>query len=441
MIHVLRSSWALLLGMLLLQIGNGLQGSLMGVRGAIEGFTTFQISLIASCYFVGFLGGSRFAPVFIAKVGHVRVFAALGSLISATLISYPVLTDPYAWMVLRVILGFSLSGVYVTAESWLNDAATNETRGQSLSAYVLCQMVGLVAAQGILSAGDPSGWLLFVIPSILVSLSFAPILLSVQPAPAFAQTRPMSLRALYRSSPFGVVGMCLMGGVFAGQFAMAAVYATEAGLSLGQLAAFSSTIFIGGILFQYPIGWLSDRMDRRVLIVACAALAGIVSLVGLVFGTNYVVLLAVGVVSGGLSQPLYALLIAYTNDYLSPEDMPAASGGLLFVNGLGAIAGPPVIGIVMGQMGASGYWLVLAVILFVTALYGVWRMTQRPSAYAGDGDYDAVPYANLLPGAASPVAVETAQELYVEAAEGIAEAIETAEADRRDPSASPREGP
>ncbi|MDG3040306.1 MFS transporter [Roseicyclus marinus] len=422
MIHVLRSSWALLLGMFLLQIGNGLQGSLMGVRGAIEGFSTFQISLIASAYFVGFLGGSRFAPIFIAKVGHVRVFAALGSLISATLISYPVLTDPYAWMVLRVVLGFSLSGVYVTAESWLNDAATNETRGQSLSAYVLCQMVGLVAAQGILSAGDPTGWLLFIIPSILVSLSFAPILLSVQPAPAFAQTSAMSLKALYKSSPFGVVGMCLMGSVFAGQFAMAAVFATEAGLSLGQLAAFSSTIFIGGIIFQYPIGWLSDRMDRRVLIVSCAAVSGCICLVGLFFGHIYPVLLAVGVLSGGLSQPLYALLIAYTNDYLSPQEMPAASGGLLFVNGLGAIAGPPVMGLVMGRIGAQGFWLVLAMILFATALYGVWRMTQRASAYAVEEDsYDAVPYANLLPGAASPVAVEAAQGLYVEAAEVMAE--------------------
>ncbi len=428
MIYVLRNSWALLLGMFLLQIGNGLQGSLMGVRGAIEGFSTFEISLIASCYFVGFLGGSRFAPVFIAKVGHVRVFAALGSLVSATLISYPLLADPYAWMILRVILGFSLSGIYVTAESWLNDASTNATRGQALSTYVLFQMLGLVAGQGILSAGDPSGWLLFVIPSILVSLSFAPVLLSVQPTPSFETSRPMSLVALYRASPFGVVGMGLLGCVFAGQYGMGAVYATEAGLSLGQLSAFVSTIFVGGIILQYPIGWMSDRMDRRLLIIICAALAGGVSLLGYFFGDVYLLLLAVGVLSGGLSQPLYALLIAYTNDYLSPQEMPAASGGLLFVNGLGAIAGPPIIGLGMGWLGAGAFWLVLAAILFITALYGVWRMTQRTSAYAEEGDYDAVPYANLLPGTASPVAVEAAQELYVEAAEEIADANEAAEA-------------
>ena len=424
MINVIRVSWALLLGMFLLQIGNGLQASLMGVRGGIEGFTTFEMSLIASAYFLGFLGGSRFAPVFIAKVGHVRVFAALGSLISATLISYPTLTDPYAWMALRVILGFSLSGVYVTAESWLNDASTNETRGQSLSAYVLVQMFGLVAGQGILSAGDPSGYLLFIIPSILVSISFAPILLSVQPAPAFASTRPMSLLQLYRASPFGVIGMLVMGAVFAMQFGMASVYATTQGLGLGQISIFVAAIFVGAIVLQYPIGWLSDRMDRRVLIVGSAALGGVVGLAGFAFAEAYWVLVAVSGLVGGLSQPLYALLIAYTNDYLSVEEMPAASGGLIFLNGLGAIGGPPLAGLAMSWIGPGGYWLMMAVGLFLTALYGLWRMTRRPSAYAEEENYEAVSYANILPGAASPVAVEAAQELYVEAAEELAEASE-----------------
>jgi MFS family permease len=427
MINVLRASWALLLGMFLLQIGNGLQGSLMAVRGAIEGFSTVELSMIASAYFVGFLGGSRLAPKFIARVGHVRVFAALGSLISATLIAFPVLTDPWAWMALRVVLGLSLSGVYVTAESWLNNAATNETRGQSLSAYMLVQMIGLVSAQAILSSGDPAGFLLFIIPSILVSLSFAPILLSVTPAPTFETTRPMSLLELYRTSPFGVVGMTLMGAVFASQFGMGAVYATELGLGLGQLSLFVSSFFIGAIVLQYPIGWLSDRMDRRILVVGCCAACAVVSLVGMVLGHIFPVLLAVGALSGGLSQPLYALLIAYTNDYLAFEDMPAASGGLLFVNGLGAIAGPLMLGALMTVIGPGGFWLFLAVVLALFTVYGFWRMTQRPTAYSEGDDYNAVSYTSILPGAASVVAVEAAQELYVEAAEELAETA--AEAD------------
>jgi hypothetical protein len=289
---------------------------------------------------------------------------------------------------------------------------------------MLVQMLGLVSAQGILSAGDPAGFLLFIIPSILVSLSFAPVLLSVQPTPAFEASRPMSLRQLYDVSPFGVVGMTLLGSVFAGQFGMAAVYATEAGLGLGQLSLFISSFFIGAILLQYPIGWLSDRMDRRILIVAAAGLGAGVGVVGMLLGHFYPVLLGVGLLSGGLAQPLYALLIAYTNDYLEIEDMAAASGGLIFVNGIGAIAGPPIMGTLMAQIGPGGFWLFLSMMLAALTAYGLWRMTQRPTVYAGEEEYEAVSYATILPGTASVVAVETAQELYAEAAEELAESSE-----------------
>lgn len=430
MITVVRSAWALLLGMFLLQVGNGLQSSLMGVRGAIEGFSTFHLSLIGSAYFLGFLGGSSFAPKFIARVGHVRVFAALASFISAIVIAFPIVSDPYVWMILRVGIGFCLSGVYVTAESWLNNSATNETRGQSLSAYMLMQMMGLVAAQGILASGDPSGWLLFVIPSICVSLSFAPILLSAAPTPTVEATRAMSLKQLYVASPFAVIGMLLMGAVFSGQFVMAAVYATEVGLNLQQLSAFISAIFIGAIVLQYPIGWMSDRMDRRLLIIGASGLAALVSLAGAFFGGNYYALLVFAALSGGLAQPLYALLIAYINDYLEPEDMPAASGGMVFLNGIGAISGPPVMGLLMATIGPSGFWFFLAFVLACISIYGAYRVTQRPSAYTEDDDYDAVPYANIMPGAASPVAVEAAQEFYVEAAEEMASDDTTEEENR-----------
>jgi len=425
--QVIASAWAILLGLMLLQVGNSLQGSMMGVRGGIEGFSTFQLSLIASAYFLGFLFGSRLAPGMIRRVGHVRVFAALGSFISAALILFPVLTDAYAWMALRVIIGFSLSGVYVTAESWLNNSATNETRGQALSAYMMVQMVGLVMGQGLLNFGDPSGFILFIIPSVLVSLSFAPILLAVAPTPAFDTTRPMSLMQLYRKSPLGFVGMILLGFVFSAQFGMAAVYGTMAGLSVQQISIFVSAFFMGAMVLQYPIGWLSDRMDRRVLIFLVAAGGALSSTGGLAFGERFAFLIASALLTGGLAQPLYALLIAYTNDYLDVEDMAAASGGLVFINGLGAIAGPPTLGWMMQITGPSGFWLFLVVAMSIMAVYCGWRMTRRQSAYAeGAEDYEAVPYAPIMP-TASPVALETAQELYAEASEDLAEADLTEE--------------
>jgi MFS family permease len=414
--QVFKSAWALLLGMFLLMIGNGLQGSLIGIRGAIEEFSTSELSIITSAYFVGFLFGSRLAPEMIRRVGHIRVFAALGSFISAILILYPTITEPWAWIVLRVLFGFSFSGVYVTAESWLNNASTNQTRGKALSLYMIVQMIGIVTSQALLNVADPAGFVLFVIPSVLVSLSFAPILLAASPTPAFETTKAMSLKELYDVSPTGIVGMFIMGMVFAAQFGMASVYGTEAELSVAQISIFISAIFLGGLVLQYPFGWLSDRMDRRVLILVAAIFGGVASAIGAMFGDRFEAILVAGFLIGGMSNPLYALLIAYTNDYLGTDDMAAASGGLIFVNGMGAITGPILTGWAMSVSGPSGFWLYLLATFVVLSIYVMYRMTQRASAYREEEDYDAVSYAPVLP-TATPVVLEAAQEFYAENAD------------------------
>lgn len=412
MLNVLRNSWALLLGMLLLMLGNGLQGSLLGVRGAQAGFSAGTMSVVMSGYFAGFLIASRVAPNMIRRVGHVRVFAALGSMISAVIILFPAVQDPIAWTVGRVILGFCFCGVYVTAESWLNNTATNETRGQTLSAYMIVQMVGIIAAQALLVVPDASGFLLFVIPSVLVSIAFAPILLSISPTPAFDSTKPMTLRELYNVSPLGIVGMFLLGGVFAAQFGMAAVYGTEAGLGLGQISMFVASFYVGAVVMQYPLGWMSDRMDRRVLIMVVALVGGGAAVVALVLGGIFPILLASAFVIGGCSNPLYSLLIAYTTDFLQAEDMAAASAGLLFINGLGAIAGPIVIGYTMEAVGARGFFALIAGLLLLLGAYALYRMTQRKSVPVDETGT----YAPIMP-SATPVALEAAQEYAIEAAE------------------------
>ncbi len=412
MLQVLNGAWALLLGMMLLQVGNGMQGTLLGIRGQIEGFSTIEMSLVMSGYFVGFLFGSRMAPEMIRRVGHVRVFAALASMISAVMILYPALTDPIAWGAGRILIGFCFSGVYVTAESWLNNSATNETRGQSLSLYMIVQMAGIVAAQFLLLVADPGGFILFIIPSVLVSLSFAPILLSISPTPAFGSTKPMSLSEIMRISPLGCVGMFLLGGVFAAQFGMAAVFGAEAGLNVAQISTFVATFYIGALVLQYPIGWLSDRMDRRVLIFAAALLCGVGAVLGFVFSGYFVMLLVVAVIIGGTSNPLYSLLIAYTNDFLEHDDMAAASGGMVFINGLGAVAGPLVTGWAMGAIGPRGFFAVIGVLMLAMAGYAAYRMTQRAAPSVDETES----YAPVV-ASSSPVAVEAAQEYAIESAQ------------------------
>ena len=410
MFQVLSRSWALLLGMMLLMVGNGLQGTLLGVRGGIEGFSTFEMSIVMSAYFAGFLGGSRLAPEMISRVGHVRVFAALDSFISAILILYPAFAHPLAWALGRVVIGFCFSGVYVTAESWLNNSADNTNRGKALSVYMIVQMFGLVIAQVLLAMGDVSGYALFIVSSVLVSISFAPILLSISPTPAFETAKPMRLKTLIKISPLGCFGMFLLGGVFSAQFGMSAVYGVAAGLTITQISFFVSSIYVGALLMQYPIGWFSDRVDRRLVILIVASLGGVMSLVAFSFDQYFSALLAAAFIIGGTSNPLYSLLIAYTNDYLEADDMASASGGLIFINGMGAISGPLVTGKMMDAFGTQAFFMVIATLMLTLTGYAGYRMTQR----SRDGIEDGL-YAPVMP-SSSPVAVEVASEYYIETA-------------------------
>lgn len=310
MLQVLSSAWALLLGMCLLMVGNGMQGTLLGIRGEIEGFSTLEMSIVMSAYFAGFLGGSRMAPSMIRRVGHVRVFAALASLISAVMILYPTFADPWIWTVGRVIIGFCFSAVYVTAESWLNEAADNSNRGKALSLYMMVQTFGIVASQALLLTADPSGFVLFVIPSVLVSIAITPILLSISPTPAFDTTKPMTLRQLSKFSPLGCFGMLILGGVFSAQFGMSSVYAAQAGLSIGQISTFVATFFVGAVLLQYPIGWISDRMDRRTLIIYVAMVGTVGSLIGVAFGHQFAFLLISAFIIGGYVASIIFLAVS-----------------------------------------------------------------------------------------------------------------------------------
>lgn len=271
--------------------------------------------------------------------------------------------------------------------------------------------------------GDPAGYETFVIASILVSVSFAPILLSISPTPAFDTTKPMTLRKLMDTSPLGCVGMFLLGGIFSAQFGMSAVYGAQAGLTLVEISTFVAAFYVGAVLLQYPLGWISDRMDRRLLIVLVAIVGGVGAIIGMLYGTSFSVLLAGAFLIGGMTSPLYSLLIAYTNDYLEYEDMSAASGGLVFINGLGAIAGPLITGWLMGNagLGPAGFFLFIAVLMLAMGVYALYRMTQR--AYVPVDETGAI--APISP-TSSPVALEVAQEVVIEAAQDELDAQEPA---------------
>ena len=410
MFFVIKNSWALLFGMFLLMLGNGLQGTLLGVRGSIEGMSPQTMSWVMTGYFVGFLFGSQLTPNMIRRVGHVRVFAALGSLVSACLILYAAWTNPYFWFLLRIIVGFCFSGIYVVAESWLNDSSSNETRGQTLSAYLIVQMMGIVLAQAVLNFADPSGYMLFIIISVVVSLSFAPILLSVSPAPQFQTSKRMTLSQLWSISPLGVVGQFFLGAIFAALFGMASVYGTERGLTVKDISLFVAAIYFGGMILQYPIGWVSDRMDRRVLIFIVCSIGTFFSFAANL-SDNFIWLLIVAFIIGGVSNPLYSLYIAYTNDYLEHDDMASASGGLIFLTGIGAIFGPSIVGWLLDAYGAASYFWFIGSVMAIMGSYALYRMTQTSSTAVEDTNA----YAPITP-TSTPIAMELAQEYAIEMA-------------------------
>lgn len=403
MLKVLSHSWPLLMGIMLLMVGNGIQGTLLGIRGNLEGFTTYQLSYVMAAYFLGFLFGSWAAPRMIRRVGHVRVFAALGSLISAILVIYPVYPDWVVWTLLRVLAGFCFSGIYITAESWINNTASNETRGQALSAYMIVQMIGIIASQVLLNLPDPTGFALFILPSVLVSLAFMPILLAPTPAPEFDSARRVSFARLFRISPLGCVGMLLTGGVFSAMFGMASVWGAQEGLSLGQISIFVGAMYVGGLLLQYPIGLASDRMDRRTLITGLSAAAAVAMLAAALLPLSFPALVGIAVILGGITNPVYALLIAYTNDFLPRDQMAGASAGLIFLNGFGAIFGPTSTGWMMEQVGPSGFFLFIGLLYALLAAYALYRMTRR-AAPSVSGAFRGVTLG------ASPLAVEAVLE-------------------------------
>lgn len=390
MSSVIRSTWPLLLGIMLLMVGNGMQGTLLGLRGSVEGFSTGQMSVVMAAYFGGFLLGGRIVPGLIRNVGHVRVFAALGAMISAVLILYAAWPNWIFWTALRLMIGFCFSGCYITAESWLNAGTSNEARGRALSAYMIVQMLGIIGAQALMNVASPEGYLLFIIPSVLVSLAFTPILLSATPAPVFGELKPMSIRSLFRVSPLGCVGIFLMGGVFSALFGMSSVWGAEVGLSVRELSAFIAAIYIGGLVLQYPLGWLSDQIDRRwlVLVMSVVGLVNVVATVALQPGSWGLLLSAA--IMGGVANPVYAILLAYTNDQLDSRDMAAGSAGLLFINGIGSIAGPLITGWLMGVVGTDGYWIYMGVLLAMLALYGGWRIMRRSGSPASAGGFAVI---------------------------------------------------
>lgn len=380
--------WALFTGVALLMLGNGLQGTLLGLRAIMEGFGTAVTGFVMSGYFVGLLVGSLITPVLIGRVGHIRVFSAFASISSTVFLLFAVFVNPYAWFFMRVLTGACLAGLYVVAESWVNHAATNEMRGKFLSVYMIISFSFFGLGQFLLNLADPGGFVLFIIVSALVSMALVPVALTRTHAPEIPQVRPVGVKELYKSSPLAVFA-CFINGVGQGAFfGMGAVYGNLNGLSLGQISLLMGLPLLGVVFAQFPIGTLSDRYDRRMVMMILTFITSAVALVCMFAAAHSFFALAVAfTVFGALSLPLYSLAIAHANDQLEYDQMLGASAKLVLLFGIGSSFGPITAGAFMRQFGPDGYLALMAVVYGVLGLFALYRMTQRaavPSEEQGD---------------------------------------------------------
>jgi MFS family permease len=376
--NVVSTTWPLFLGMGVLMLGAGLQSTLLGLRATLEGFPTVVTGVIMSCYYVGYLLGTLIAPRLLRQVGHIRVFAALAAIASVAVLVQGCFVQPLTWGAMRLISGLCFAGIYVVAESWLNDRATRANRGRLFAVYMLVLYGGLGMAQFLLVLSDPRTPIPFMLVSVLISLAMVPIVISAQQLPEHAAPRKVRLLDLYRNSPLGVVAVTVSGLISAIIFSMGPVYARLSGLNTSNVATFMAVSILAAVVTQYPVGRLSDRVDRRTVIAGVCTLAAIVAGSIVAFpDMPHGIFLMLAALFSGFVLTLYSLSVSHVNDKLEPAQMVASSSTLLLLNGSAAAIGPMLSGSLMTAFGPRAYFATLASLTGALAIYDLWRKSRR----------------------------------------------------------------
>jgi len=401
---------ALLLGFGLMQMGNTFQGTLLSIRGGIEGFSPAQIGAVGSGFWAGIVIGSLRCGKVIEGVGHIRAFVALGAIAATAPLVHLLVLEPISWIVARALTGFCFAGLFIVVESWLNSSATEQTRGKILSIYGMTGLLAGIVGQLLLPTTNPNGFRPFCIITIIIAVALVPIALTRAVAPINeGQSARIDLRALFRQSPFGLVAAFLCGVTTSAFFSLGPIFAQRRGLDTAGVAVFMACGTLGGFLFTWPLGWLSDRLDRRLIIIGAAVIAAValLTIVALVpdSAPRWILYLCVAIF-GGTIVPTYSVVMAHVNDAVGKGEFVAASGGLLIVQGAGAVFGPIVAGFAM-SVWERGLSVTLITAQLLIAAFGVYRLTRRaapPEKHKGTFLVEpAVPVATTFEAAHSKV--------------------------------------
>lgn len=375
----------ILSGASLLLLGNGLFGTLLGVRASLESFGIATTGIIMSAYFLGYTIGSFLCVRAVDRVGHIRTLSAVSAILAATAVSHAILVGPVAWGIFRLVTGTCIVGFFLVIESWLNSITPDEMRGRVFSIYMTVNLMAVASGQFLLTLANPKDFLLFGVVAILFSLSLVPTALAQIDAPAPRAAGGLSLAQLFSASPVGTIGSLTCGFVAGSFWGMGPVLGNKIGLSQSEIATFMSAVILGGMLAQWPIGSISDRVDRRKVIIAVAALGTVAAaLVVVLVKVSLVAFLIASAVFGAALFPLYSLAVARTHDVLGTENVLAATRGLVLVFGIGAVFGPLVSGWVMEAFAPLAMFALISGIYASYGAYAVYRVPRGETVPAAE---------------------------------------------------------
>ena len=410
MFKIFKNSWALFTGFAILITAHGFQGNLLQVRSVIENFSFITTGIIMSGYYLGYFVGANMIPNLVSKVGHIRVFAAFASMASLSILLHAVFVNPVIWTLGRFLTGYSLIGVYIVVESWLNDRATNRNRGGVLSIYMFITFVGLAVGTLLLNFNKPEEYEPFILISLLFSIALVPILLVKRSAPKFKKISFIKIKQLYKISPLGTFSMFCTGLIHSAIFGVGAVYAATLNFTIFEISVFLFLITIAGALFQFPIGYYSDRNDRRIILIGCTFMAVIFCILSIFssgaslqnmylassLDTEKIFFFIFITLYAGFALPMFTLNLAYVNDFIEKEKFVAAGAGLQIIFGIGAMGGPFLASIFMNIYGASGFFIYLGIFHLLIGLFGLYRMTKRNYEDNPDSTFTPLPR-NITP--------------------------------------------
>lgn len=407
MLSQIRRLFGLLLGVTILLTGMGLLGSLLGLRATLAHFPGWELGLVMSGYFAGFVVGSFLCPVIIRRVGPIRTFAGLAAVVTSAALAHALAINPWSWLALRLVTGIAMVGLYIVAESWLNATLPREHRVPVFGLYVILSLLAMAIGQLPLLAAPATDSTLFLIAGMIIVTGLIPVTITRLEQPATVSAPNLPPWRLVRRAPFAMLATFLAGLVTGAFWGMGAAFATRIGLSPAGVGAFVASVIGGGVAGQLPLGRLSDHVGRRPVLIG-AALSGAAFALLLAASINgpLWLILAFAFGFGASVLCLYALAVAHINDLLEPHEVLAATQGLLLASGGGAALGPLIAGGMFDIAGARGLPYYQAAVLVVMAAIGIVRSFQRALPRAnGQGEF--VPLFRT-----SQVGLEMAEEMF-----------------------------